>query len=244
MAKETILVVDGKSGILKLLRRNLPKDGYLVKGVLGCEKAVLEAIHNPPDLILVDLTPPGQGGLNVCRELKSNPKTGRISIIILAAKGRDSDIVAGRRLGADGCLTRPLSPRVLQAVVEGILRKKNQQPTIEGDVLNIDGLLINPLDHNVILNDAALRLTTIEFAVLYLLARRPGAVVARDEITRSVKGRDLHDTDRSLDVQISQLRRKLGGDAMMIETVRGMGYRFTPKAKSRTDRGKRENPCC
>ena len=87
-----------------------------MKGVLGCEKALSEAIHNPPDLILVDLMPPRQGGLKLCRELKSNPKTDHIPIIILAAKGRDSDIVAGRRLGADGCLTRPLSPLVLQAV--------------------------------------------------------------------------------------------------------------------------------
>jgi len=226
MEKETIIVVDGKSGVLKMLRRNLPREVCTVKGVFGCEKALLEAIHNPPDLILVDLTPPGQDGLNVCRELKSNPKTGHIPIVIVAAKGRDSDVVAGKRLGADGCLTRPLSPRVLQAVVEGALRKRDQPADIEGDILTINGLMINPLDHNVILKGKALRLTTIEFAVLYLLARKPGQVITRGEITRSVKGRDLHDTDRSLDVQISQLRRKLGEAAGMIETVRGAGYRF------------------
>ena len=226
MEKETIIVVDGKSVILKLLRRYLPRDVCTVKGVFGCEKVFSEVIHNPPDLILVDLTPPGQDGLSVCRELKSNPQTAHIPIIIAAAKGKDSDIVTGRRLGAEGCLTRPLSPRVLQTAVEGVLRKKNQQADIEGDILTINGLMINPLDHNVILNGTALRLTTIEFAVLDLLARRPGQVFTRDEITRSVKGRGLHDTDRSLDVQISQLRRKLGADARMIETVRGMGYRF------------------
>jgi two-component system, OmpR family, alkaline phosphatase synthesis response regulator PhoP len=226
MEKETIIVVDGKSVILKLLRRYFPRDVCTVKGVFGCGKVLSEVIHNPPDLILVDLKPPGQDGFSVCRELKSNPQTARIPIIIAAAKGRDSDVVTGRLLGAAGCLTRPLSPRVLQTVVEGVLRKKNRQADIEGDVLTINGLMINPLDHNVILNGAALRLTTIEFAVLCLLARRPGHVFTRYQITRSVKGRNLHDTDRSLDVQISQLRRKLGADARMIETVRGMGYRF------------------
>lgn len=244
MAKEKILVVDGKSRILKLLRRNLPKGDYPVKGVLGCQEALSEAMRNPPDLMVVDLMPQRKGGLDLCRELKSNPKTDHIPIIIVAAKGRDSDTVAGRRLGADGCLTRPLGPRVLQAAVGGILRKKDQQADIEGEVLNIDGLVINPLDRNVILNGAALRLTSIEFAILYFLGQRPGQALTRAEITRSVKGRDLHDTERSLDVQIAQLRRKLGGDARMIETVRGSGYRFTPNTQRRAEQGKRENPCC
>jgi two-component system, OmpR family, alkaline phosphatase synthesis response regulator PhoP len=226
MAKETILVVDGESRILKLVRHNLPKGVYRVKGVLGCEKALSEAMHNPPDLMLVDLMPPGQGGLNLCRELKRNAGTGRIPVVILAAKGRDSDIVAGKRLGADGCLTRPLGHSVLRGVLEGILRKKDRQADIEGGVLNINGLVIDPLDHNVVLNGAALRLTPIEFAVLYLLAQRPGEALTRSQITRTIKGRGLHDTDRSLDVQMVQLRRKLGHAARLIETVRGVGYRF------------------
>jgi len=233
MAKEKIFVVDSEPRILKLVKHNLPKGDYLVKGVLGSEKAISEAIYNRPDLILIDLKASSKGGLNVCRELKSNPITDHIPIIIIAAKGRDSDIVAGRRLGADNCLTRPLSTRLLQTVMEKILRKKDQHADIENGALNMDGLVIDPFDHKVILHGAVLRLTAIEFAILYFLAQRPGQVLTRDQITRAVKGRDLHDTDRSLDVQMVQLRRKLGDAAQLIETVRGMGYRFKGITRSK-----------
>ncbi len=232
MEKEKILIVDGESRIMRLVRHNLPEGDYFVKGVRGSEKAISEAIYNRPDLILIDLKASSRGGLNVCRELKSNPITDHIPIIIIAAKGRDSDVVAGRRLGADNCLTRPLSTRLLQAVMERILRN-NGQHADEGDMVNIDGLVIDPFDHKVILHGAVLRLTGIEFAILHFLAQRPGQVLSRDQITRAVKGRDLHDTDRSLDVQMVQLRRKLGDAGQLIETVRGMGYRFTGMIRSK-----------
>lgn len=226
MAKEKILVVDGESGILELVWQNLPKDAYQVKGVLGFKEALSEAIHNPPDLVLVDLVSQGREGLRICCELKTNPETGHIPVIILAAKGDDSDIVSGLEFGVDGFLHTPFSPRVLRAMVRSALRKKGQPAGAEGDVVKIDGLMIDPLSHDVILNGAALALTATEFAVLHLLARTPGRLLTRDQITRSVKGRDFQNTDRSLDVQIVQLRRKLGEAARMIETVRGMGYRF------------------
>lgn len=226
MAKEKILVVDGESGILELVRNNFPKGVYQVDGALASEKALSEAICNQPDLVLVDLMSQGQGGLDICRKLKSNPETAHIPIIILAPKGEDSDIVSGLELGVDGYLHRPFSPRVLKAMVRAILRKKARQVDSENSVVNVDGLTIDPLSHNVILNGTALALTATEFAVLYFLARRPGRLLTRGEITRSVKGRDFQDADRSLDVQIVRLRRKLGDSATMIETVRGMGYRF------------------
>jgi two-component system, OmpR family, alkaline phosphatase synthesis response regulator PhoP len=226
MAKEKILVVDGESDILEVVRHNLPKDAYQVKGVLACEKTLSEAIHNQPDLILVDLVPQGESGLSICRELKSNPETGHIPIIILAAKGEDSDVVTGLELGVDGYLHRPFSPRVLKAMVKAVLRKNGQRADIEGSVVNRDGLMIDPVSHNAALNGAALTLTATEFALLHLLAQKPGRVSSREEITRSVKGRDYPATDRSVDVQIMALRRKLGDSGSLIETVRGIGYRF------------------
>jgi two-component system, OmpR family, alkaline phosphatase synthesis response regulator PhoP len=226
MAKEKILVVDGESGILELVSNNLPKDVYQVKGVLACEKALSEAIHNPPDLILVDLMPQGQSGLSTCRELKSNRKTDHIPIIIFTAKEKDSDIVTGLELGVDGYLNRPVSGRILKAMVRAVLRKKSQQADDEGGVVNRDGLMIDPLNHTAILHGAALSLTATEFALLHFLAQRPGNVSSRNQITRSVKGRNYPDTDRSIDVQIRALRRKLGDSGRLIETVRGIGYRF------------------
>ncbi len=232
MTKERILIVDGESGILELVRDNFPRRLYRVKGVLSYGKALSEAVKYSPNLILIDLMAPRESGLNVCRELKNSPKTEHIPIIILAAKEDDSDIASKIRLEVDGWLARPISPHALQAAVEEILQTKSAQAD-ESYMLSISGLVINPLNREVMLNGAELKLTPIEFAILYLLARTPGQALTRDQITRSVKGRGLHETDRSLDVQMVQLRRKLGDAAQLIETVRGMGYRFRRSPEAR-----------
>jgi len=226
MEKKKILVVDGDSGILELVESNLPRDAYQVRGVFRPEQILAEATENPPDLVLLDLMPPGLGALSACRELKNNLETGHIPIVLLTAQGEDSDIVNGLDLGADGYLPRPFSPRVLAAMVRAVLRKGDQQEDFEGGEVNVDGLMINPLDHKVILKGTVLTLTATEFALLHFLARRPGRVFSRDQIMRSVKGRGYPATHRSVDVQVMGLRRKLGDARTLIETVRGVGYRF------------------
>lgn len=226
MAKEKILVAEGGSGVLDLVRQNLPKDAYQVKGVFTPEKTLTEATDRTPDVILLDLMLPAASGLSVCRELKNHPKTCNIPVIIFTAKGEDSDIVTGLELGADGYLPRPFNPVVLVAMVRAALRRRRPEADFDGDVVNIDGLLIDPLNHKVILAGIAITLTATEFALLHFLARRPGRVFRRDQIIQSVKGRDYPATDRSVDTQIMGLRRKLGDAGTLIETVRGIGYRF------------------
>jgi two-component system alkaline phosphatase synthesis response regulator PhoP len=226
MAKEKILVVDDEADILELVGYNLARDGYQVKSALTGEKALAEVVNNLPDLILLDLMLPGVDGLDVCRTLKSNSKTSRIPIIMLTAKGEDADVVTGLELGADDYITKPFSPRVLLARVRAVLRRRQIQEDVEDVVVNIHGLSIDPARHEVLLDRKPITLTATEFRLLHFLARRPGWVFTRDQIIGSVKGQDYPVTDRSVDVQIVGLRRKLGEAGRLIETVRVVGYRF------------------
>lgn len=226
MARQKILVVDDEADILELVGYNLARDGYQVKGALTGEKALTEVVDNLPDLILLDLMLPGVDGLDVCRKLKSNSKTSQIPIIMLTAKGEDADVVTGLELGADDYITKPFSPRVLLARVRAVLRRRQIQEDGEEVVVNIHGLSIDPARHEVILDRKPITLTATEFRLLHFLARRPGWVFTRDQIIGSVKGQDYPVTDRSVDVQIVGLRKKLGEAGRLIETVRGVGYRF------------------
>jgi len=226
MARQKILVVDDEADILELVGYNLARDGYQVKGALTGEKALTEVVDNLPDLILLDLMLPGVDGLDVCRKLKSNSKTSQIPIIMLTAKGEDADVVTGLELGADDYITKPFSPRVLLARVRAVLRRRQIQEDGEDVVVNIHGLSIDPARHEVILDRKPVTLTATEFRLLHFLSRRPGWVFTRDQIIGSVKGQDYPVTDRSVDVQIVGLRKKLGEAGRLIETVRGVGYRF------------------
>lgn len=226
MAKEKILIVDDKADILELVGYNFIQDAYQVKVVLTGEQAVKEAADNPTDLILLDLKLPGLEGLRVCRELKSNSKTRHIPIIMLSAKGEDADIVSGLELGADDYILKPFSPRVLLARVRVVLRKNRLQEDFEDALVDVHGLTIDPVRHKVLLNGTPLALTAIEFRILYLMVQKPGWVFSRSQIIRSVKGQDCSVTERSVDVQIVALRKKLGNAGKLIETIRGVGYRF------------------
>lgn len=226
MANEKILIVDGKADILEPVEYDLIQEAYEVKRGLTGEEAVIEAADNPPDLILLDLTRPGLDGLSLCRELKSNPKTNCIPIIMLSANGGDADIVTGLEVGADDYISGPFSPRVLLARVRAVLRKNRLHEDQQEVLVNVHGLTIDPVRHKALLNGTPLTLTPMEFGILHLLARKPGWVFVRGQIISSVKGRDYSVTERSIDVQIVALRKKLGSAGKLIETVRGVGYRF------------------
>jgi two-component system alkaline phosphatase synthesis response regulator PhoP len=224
--KERILVVDDEEDILELVRYNLEKDGYRVMSVTSGEEA-LEAIREEfPDAIVLDLMLPGQDGLDVCRKLKSAPDTNSIPIVMLTAKGEDADIVTGLELGADDYVTKPFSPRVLLARIRAVLRRKSKEALTEDSVIAIGDLTINPARHEVKVGIKPVTLTATEFSILQYLARRPGWVFTRDQIISAVKGDDYPVTERSVDVQIVGLRKKLGDSGNVIETVRGVGYRF------------------
>ena len=226
MPKERILVVDDEEDILELVRFNLVKEGYHVSGALSGEEALKTARSEVLDLIVLDLMLPGIDGLDVTKKLKGNSKTENIPIVMLTAKGEEADIVTGLELGADDYITKPFSPRVLVARVRAALRRKTQLPEDETAVVHIHDLAIHPGRRSVLAADKPVDLTYTEFQVLYLLARRPGWVFTRSQIVDAVRGDDYPVTDRSVDVQIVGLRKKLGHYGKYIETVRGVGYRF------------------
>lgn len=226
MARERILVVDDEEDILKLLDYNLTREGYKVSCVETGEAALIEAKKNLPDLILLDLMLPGVDGLDVCRILRADPATGRIPIVMLTAKGEETDIVTGLQLGADDYITKPFNPMVLLARVKAVLRRAGAPPVDGSDVVSAHGIVIDPRRHIVKVDGQPVSLTLTEFRILHTLARHLGWVFARYQIVEASQGDEADVTDRSVDVHIVSLRRKLGAAGDLIETVRGVGYRF------------------
>ena len=226
MAKEKILVVDDEEDILELIRFNLVREGSKVLCASSGEEALSIAQSEIPDLMVLDLMLPGIDGLEVTRILKSDLKTKNIPIVMLTAKGEEADIVTGLELGADDYITKPFSPRVLVARVRAVLRRQLKEYREETPVLRIHDMVIHPGRHEVLINGKPVQLTLTEFGILEYLARRPGWVFTRSQIVDAVKGEDYYVTDRSVDVQIVGLRKKLGPAGTYIETVRGVGYRF------------------
>lgn len=235
----TILVVDDELPILELIRYNLQKEGFTV---LTAEKGVqaLEiARAAEPDLILLDLMLPDMGGFDICRILRNDETTVHIPIIMITAKSADTDIVSGLELGADDYITKPFSPKVLVARVRSVLRRTREQqeqadfaPKQADDKIAIHGLVIVPHKFEVTLNGALIMFSVTEFSILYHLACQPGRVFSRQQIINDIKGTSYPVTERSIDVQILSIRKKLAeaagnpSAANMIETVRGVGYRF------------------
>ncbi len=226
MPKERILVVDDEEDILELVRYNLAKEGYHVAGTLSGEEALRKARTEAFDLIVLDLMLPGIDGLEVTKKLKANEKTQNIPIVMLTAKGEEADIVTGLELGADDYITKPFSPRVLIARVRAALRRMTVKAEDKTADIQVHELEIHPGRRSVLTNGNPVDLTYTEFQILYILARRPGWVFTRSQIVDAVRGDDYPVTDRSVDVQIVGLRKKLGPHGKYIETVRGVGYRF------------------
>ena len=226
MSKERILVVDDEEDILELARYNLVREGYSVDCVSSGESALAAARKQLPDLILLDLMLPGIGGLDVCRSLRRDSKTSHIPIIMVTARGEDADVVAGLELGADDYVTKPFSPRILLARIRAVLRRRLPDAPDETAPIMIHDMVIHPARHDVHVAGQKIDLTATEFSILQHLARRPGLVFTRNQIINSVKGDDYPVTDRSVDVQVAGLRKKLGTAGDYIETIRGVGYRF------------------
>ncbi|MFM8282349.1 MAG: response regulator [Planctomycetaceae bacterium] len=218
-----VLVVDDEDDLLELLRYNITREGYQVTCVASGEEALRSVRRNAPDLIVLDVMLPSIDGLEVCRRLKSESKTRDIPIIMLTAKSEESDIVAGLEHGADDYISKPFSPRVLLARVKALLRRRD---TERDTTIRVHELSIHPGRHEAILAGTPLELTYTEFALLQFLAKRPGWAFTRTQIVDGVKGEDYPVTERSVDVQVAGLRKKLGAHGSYIETVRGVGYRF------------------
>lgn len=228
MSKGIVYVVDDEENILDLVEYNLAKEKFLVERFTTGEDVLDEIKFKKPDLILLDLMLPGIDGLEVCNLLKRDSEYSSIPIIMLTAKGEESDIVTGLELGADDYIPKPFSPRVLIARVKAVLRRKDvtRENPSESEAVKIHELVIHPGRHEVKVDDELIDLTYTEFSLLYFLAQRPGWVFTRYQIVDALRGEDYPVTERAVDVQIVGLRKKLGKAGKYVDTVRGVGYRF------------------
>ena len=226
MAKEHILIVEDDEDIQELIRYNLAQEGYRITMAGTGEEAVKSARQKPPDLILLDLMLPKMDGLEVCRILSADHQTRHVPIIMLTAKSEEADVVTGLQMGADDYMTKPFSPRVLLARVKTVLRRKRREEPGGAEPIRRGDLFLHPGRREVHVKNKHIALTFSEFGIVYFLAQHTGWVYTREQIVDAVHGEDYPVTDRSIDVQIVNLRRKLGSGGDLIETVRGVGYRF------------------
>ena len=227
MAHETILVIEDEEDILELIRYNLDREGYRVVCAESGEKGLEIARRQRPDLMLLDLMLPGLDGLEVCKRLKTDSAVATLPIVMVTARGEEADVVTGLELGAEDYVTKPFSPRVLVARVRAVLRRRRETPVDDNAIIRTHGIEIHPGRHVVSVDDAPIDLTATEFKILHFLAKRPGWVFTRYQIVDGIRGPNYPVTERSIDVQIVALRRKLGEKGAAIETVRGVGYRFS-----------------
>jgi two-component system phosphate regulon response regulator PhoB len=227
MAKEKILIVDDERDIVELVRFNLEREGYHTLVCFSGEKALAMAADEMPDLMVLDLMLPGIDGLEVTRQIRGNQRTVEIPIVMLTAKGEESEIVTGLELGANDYISKPFSPRELVARIRGILRRrgKGTKPTTEPIVV-AGPLSIDHGRHRVMVRKKMVELTHSEFQVLSFLVAKKGWVFTRGQIVDAVHGENYAVTERSVDVTIAGLRKKMGPCGELIETVRGVGYRF------------------
>ncbi len=226
MSKKTILVVDDERDIVELIDYNLTRAGYAVLRAFDGQAALSRARSDQPDLIILDLMLPGIDGVDVCRQLKASEATAGIPIIMLTARTEEADIVLGLELGADDYVTKPFSPRVLVSRVRAVLRRKEATMDSPGRILKAGGLSVDTERFEVTAGGKVLELTVTEFKILEFLMRGRGRVYDRYKIVDAVRGEDVIVIDRTVDVHIAALRKKLGAYGSCIETVRGVGYKF------------------
>jgi two-component system phosphate regulon response regulator PhoB len=226
MARERILVVEDDDDILELITYNLAKEGFRCTPAQSGEDALRHVRGHDVDLVLLDLMLPGIDGLEVCSTLKRDPKFRHIPVIMLTAKGSEADVVAGLELGADDYMVKPFSPRVLVARIRAVLRRRESLGDETARPLSTGAIAIHPGRHSVTVDGTTLELTHSEFLLLHFLASHCGWVYTRAQIVENIRSDNYPVTDRSVDVMIVGLRKKLGAHGALIETVRGVGYRF------------------
>jgi two-component system, OmpR family, phosphate regulon response regulator PhoB len=225
MAKSKILVIEDDRSLAEVLTYNLKQAGYEVLLATDGQDGLLQAQIKSPDIVLLDLMLPVIDGLEVCRRLRADASTRDILIVMLTAKAEESDELIGFSLGADDYVAKPFSVKVLLERIKA-LRRRRSSDSVTDEVTTRLGVTVDRRRHQALTDGKTLQLTRSEFRLLDTLIRQPGRVFHRTELIDAALGEDTMVMERTIDVHIRALRRKLGGFADVIETVRGVGYRY------------------
>ncbi len=227
MPKPKVLVIEDERSLVEVLSCNLEREGFEVVVALDGQEGLRQAQLKLPDLVVLDLMLPGKPGLEVCRELRMGPRTREIPIIMVTAKAEESDELVGFATGADDYVTKPYSMKVLvQRIKKELRRRELKEDPGVGKVIESQGIVIDRHSHRALYGDQELALTPTEFRLLEVLIRQAGRAFTRYELMDAAIGEDAIVLERTIDVHIKSLRKKLGDAGELIETVRGVGYRF------------------
>ncbi len=228
MSNQHLTVIEDEPDILDILSYNLKREGFEVSTSMNGTEGLKLIQKTMPDLVLLDLMLPGMDGLDICRHIKDDSRTQHIPIIMVTAKGEESDVVLGLGIGADDYIAKPFSPKELIARVKAVLRRteERKESLTEKEHIAIGGLTIDTSKYKVCLDDREIKFTATEFRLLRYLASHPGQVFSREQLLNQGFGSDAMVIDRNIDVHIRAIRKKLNSDQDLIETIRGVGYRF------------------
>lgn len=230
MAKQHIVIIEDEPDILEVLAYSLGREGFEVHSAMDGSEGLALVRRQQPDLVLLDLMLPGMDGVELCAAIRRDPATTRIPVIMVTAKGEESDIVLGLGVGADDYITKPFSPRELVARVKAALRRGVlAEPVPDRELIVLGKLEVDSSRHRVAWDGREVRLTATEFRLLRYLASHPGRVFTREQLLDRALGDNVVVVDRNIDVHIRGIRKKLGVEPPPVETVRGVGYRMAEK---------------
>lgn len=227
MSQKKIILIEDEPDILEVIEYNLKRENFSVLTAADGLEGLDLVIREKPDLVLLDLMLPGIDGMEICRQVRNNQAVKRVPIIMLTAKGDESDVVLGLGLGADDYMTKPFSPKELIARIKAVLRRSETQSQKGSEnFIQVGQLVIDSVKHEVRISDVVIDLTPTEFKLLRFLASHPGRVFTRDQLLSKAIGEDVFVVDRNADVHIRMIRKKIGDYKDHILTIRGVGYRF------------------
>lgn len=225
MSKAQVLIVEDDVSLAEIVAYNIGQAGYEVMLARDGQDGLQQAQLKTPDVVILDLMLPVMDGLEVCRRLRADPATRDILVLMLTAKAEETDEVVGFSVGADDYVTKPFSVKVLLERLKALLRRREDRADVR-DIVSCQGVAVDRRRHRALLNDQPLDLTPSEFGLLNALLRQPGRAFSRDELIDVALGENTIVLERTIDVHIRALRKKMGTHAELIETVRGVGYRF------------------
>ena len=230
-----VLIIEDDRGLAEVLSYNLKKDGFEVYSAYDGRDGLQQAEVKSPDLIILDIMLPVIDGLEVCRRLRSNATTKEAIILMLTAKAEETDQVVGFSLGADDYVTKPFSVKVLVERIKALQRRRRGETEETEEKASRLGIVVDRRSHRATIDSRDLELTRSEFRLLDTLIRQPGRVFRRSELIDAALGEDTMVLERTIDVHIRGLRRKLGPSCNVVETVRGVGYRFRDREMAETE---------